>query len=75
MTIEIDDAGTGDLIGNAFIGLLVLEDGKMIFRSVPVGMYNEKNLKENMLPTMCIAFIARKNWQRRIHKTVMSNLT
>jgi len=47
-TIEIDDAGTGDLIGNAFIGFHVVETGKIIFRSVPVGLYNEANLKKNM---------------------------
>ncbi len=46
-TIEIDDAGTGDLIGNAFIGFYVVETGEIIFRSVPVGLYNKKNLKEN----------------------------
>ncbi len=45
--IEIDDAGTGDLIGNAFIGLHLLETGDIIFRSVHVGLYNEENLKEN----------------------------
>ncbi|MGQ4873838.1 MAG: hypothetical protein ACP6IY_07190 [Promethearchaeia archaeon] len=46
-TIEIDDAGTGDLIGDAFIGFHVVETGKIIFKSVPVGLYNEENLKNN----------------------------
>ncbi len=40
-TIEIDDAGTGDLVGNAFIGFRDTENGKIIFQSVPVGLYNE----------------------------------
>jgi hypothetical protein len=42
-TIEIDDSGTGDLVGDAFIGFHVIETGKIIFRSVPVGLYNKRN--------------------------------
>ena len=45
-TIEIDDAGTGDLVGDAFIGFRDTESGKVIFRSVPVGLYNKDN-REN----------------------------
>ncbi|MFW9899143.1 MAG: hypothetical protein ACFFDO_07775 [Candidatus Thorarchaeota archaeon] len=46
-TIEIDDAGTGDLVGDAFIGFRDTETGKIIFRSVPVGLYNEENKDED----------------------------
>ena len=42
-TIEIDDAGTGDLVGDAFIGFRDTENGKIMFQSVPVGLYNEDN--------------------------------
>jgi len=42
-TIEIDDAGTGDLVGDAFIGFRDTDTGKIIFKSVPVGLYNEDN--------------------------------
>ena len=42
-TIEIDDAGTGDLVGDAFIGFRDTVTGKIIFQSVPVGLYNEDN--------------------------------
>ena len=42
-TIEIDDAGTGDLVGDAFIGFRDTETGKVLFQSVPVGLYNEDN--------------------------------
>ena len=42
-TIEIDDAGTGDLVGDAFIGFRDTQSEKMIFRSIPVGLYNEEN--------------------------------
>ncbi len=45
-TIEIDDSGTGDLVGDAFIGFHVIETGKIIFRGIPVGLYNEENHKE-----------------------------
>lgn len=39
MTIEIDDAGTGDLVGNAFIGFLRQETGKIIYRILPVDLF------------------------------------
>jgi hypothetical protein len=42
-TIEIDDAGTGDLVGDAFIGFHDLDTGQMIFRGIPVGLYNRDN--------------------------------
>ena len=46
-TIEIDDAGTGDLVGNPFIGLRDASTGKIIFRSVPVRLYNEENKSDD----------------------------
>lgn len=46
-TIEIDDAGTGDLVGDAFIGFRDTSTGKTIFQSVPVILYNEKNKGED----------------------------
>ena len=42
-TIEIDDAGTGDLVGDAFIGFRDSETRKIIFQSVPVGLYSQGN--------------------------------
>ncbi|MFX1399533.1 MAG: hypothetical protein ACFFAS_21105 [Promethearchaeota archaeon] len=48
-TIEIDDAGTGDLVGDTFIGFRDTENDKIIFRSIPVGLYNEEN-KDKDLP-------------------------
>ncbi|MFX1275675.1 MAG: hypothetical protein ACFFBP_07040 [Promethearchaeota archaeon] len=44
-TIEIDDSGTGDIVGDAFIGFHVIESGEIIFRGIPVGLYNEENHK------------------------------
>ncbi len=46
-TIEIDDAGTGDLVGDAFIGFRDSETGNIIFQSVPVGLYYEDNKNDN----------------------------
>jgi hypothetical protein len=46
-TIEIDDAGTGDLVGDAFIGFRDTKNGNIIFQSVPVGLYNEDNKDDN----------------------------
>ena len=45
-TIEIDDSGTGDLVGDAFIGFHIIETGEIIFRGIPVGLYNEENHKD-----------------------------
>jgi len=42
-TIEIDDAGTGDLVGDTFIGFRDTQSKRIIFRSIPVGLYNEEN--------------------------------
>ena len=46
-TIEIDDAGTGDLVGDAFIGFRNTETGKIIFKSIPVDLYNEENKNDD----------------------------
>jgi len=45
MTIEIDDAGTGDLVGNAFIGLLRKETNELIFKTLPVELFKGENWK------------------------------
>ncbi|MFX1276258.1 MAG: hypothetical protein ACFFBP_02575 [Promethearchaeota archaeon] len=46
--ILIDDAGTGDLVGNAFIGFLRKETGQIIFKTIPVEMFNEENWNKRM---------------------------
>ena len=46
-TIEIDDAGTGDLVGDAFIGFRDTDTGNTIFQSVPVILYNKENKDED----------------------------
>jgi len=43
MTIEIDDAGTGDIVGDAFIGFLRKETGDIIFRRLPVSLFRDEN--------------------------------
>lgn len=48
MTIEIDDSGTGDLIGNAYIGFLRKETGELIFRTLSVELFREDNWKNKM---------------------------
>ena len=45
MTIEIDDAGTGDLVGDAFIGFLRKETGELVFREIPVDLFKGENWK------------------------------
>ena len=48
MTIEIDDSGTGDLVGDAFIGLLRKETGELIFRTLSVDLFKGENWKNKM---------------------------
>ncbi|MFX0017265.1 MAG: hypothetical protein ACFFAK_02475 [Promethearchaeota archaeon] len=48
MTIEIDDAGTGDLVGDAFIGLLRKETGELIFKTLPVELFQNPDWKNKM---------------------------
>ncbi|MFX1480113.1 MAG: hypothetical protein ACFFCI_18495 [Promethearchaeota archaeon] len=45
MTIEIDDAGTGDLVGDAFIGFLRKESGEIIFKRLSVDLFKGESWK------------------------------
>lgn len=45
--IEIDDAGTGDIVGDAFIGFHDTSTGKIIFRGIPVGFYYKEKRKND----------------------------
>ena len=65
-TIEIDDAGTGDLVGDAFIGFRDTESGKIIFQSVPVGLYNEDN-KDDERPKKHILKVVIKSLKKLKH--------
>jgi hypothetical protein len=65
-TIEIDDAGTGDLVGDAFIGFRDTKTGKILFQSVPVGLYNEDN-KDNDLPNNHIVKVVIKTLRNLKH--------
>jgi hypothetical protein len=68
-TIEIDDAGTGDLVGNAFIGFHDTNTGKIIYQSVPVGLYNEENKKkEEDQPKKHILKVVIKALRKLNHK-------
>ena len=66
-TIEIDDAGTGDLVGDAFIGFRDTETGKIIFQSVPVGLYNEEN-KDDDRPNIHIVNVIIKALRKLNHE-------
>jgi hypothetical protein len=66
-TIEIDDAGTGDLVGDAFIGFRDSETGKIIFQSVPVGLYNEDN-KDDDRPKKHIVELVKKGLRALDHR-------
>jgi hypothetical protein len=65
-TIEIDDAGTGDLVGDAFIGFRDVETRKIIYQSVPVGLYNEGN-KDDDRPKKYIVDLVKKGLRALNH--------
>ena len=46
MIIEIDDSGTGDLVGNAFIGLLRKKTGEIVFKTLPVAWFKGEAWKD-----------------------------
>ncbi|MFX1257061.1 MAG: hypothetical protein ACFFAN_04330 [Promethearchaeota archaeon] len=48
MTIQIDDSGTGDLVGDAFIGFLRKETGEILFKTLPVELFQGDNWKNKM---------------------------
>lgn len=48
MTIEIDDSGTGDLVGDAFIGFYRKDMNKLIFKPLPVELFKGENWKNKM---------------------------
>lgn len=48
MTIEIDDSGTGDLVGDAFIGFLRKETDELIFRTLSVDLFKGENWNNKM---------------------------
>ena len=66
-TIEIDDAGSGDLVGDVFIGFRDTETGKTIFQSVPVGLYNEEN-KDDDRPNKHIVNVIIKALRKLNHE-------
>ncbi|MFW9950097.1 MAG: hypothetical protein ACFFKA_08230, partial [Candidatus Thorarchaeota archaeon] len=39
---EIDDAGTGDLVGDAFIGFLRKETNQMLFKRLPLELFQKE---------------------------------
>jgi len=58
MTIEIDDAGTGDLVGDAFIGFLRKKTGEIVFKTLPVELFKEDNWK-NKQPFKVVVELVR----------------
>ncbi len=45
MTIEIDDSGTGDVIGPAYIGLMRVETGQLVIKEIPFEKFNDQYYK------------------------------
>lgn len=46
--IQIDDAGSGSLVGGTYIGLLRIETGEHYFGIIPLKFYNECNFKKKL---------------------------
>lgn len=46
--IQIDDAGSGSLIGGTFIGMMRVETGEYYQDIIPIRLYNETNFKKKL---------------------------
>ncbi|NHJ23919.1 MAG: hypothetical protein EAX89_05060 [Candidatus Lokiarchaeota archaeon] len=59
MTIEIDDAGTGDLVGDAFIGFLRKETDQLLFKKIPLELFKKESW-ENKAPLKRVVEIVKE---------------
>lgn len=57
LTIEIDDSGTGDLVGDAFIGLLRKETDELVFKTLSVDLFKGDNWKNKMPYIMAVELV------------------
>ena len=57
LTIEIDDSGTGDLVGDAFIGLLRRETDEIVFKALSVDLFKGDNWKNKMPYIMAVELV------------------
>lgn len=57
LTIEIDDSGTGDLVGDAFIGLLRKETDEIVFKALSVDLFKGDNWKNKMPYIMAVKLV------------------
>jgi hypothetical protein len=57
LTIEIDDSGTGDLVGDAFIGLLRKETDEIVFKTLSVDLFNDDNWNNKMPYIMAVELV------------------
>ena len=75
MTIEIDDSGTGDLLGNAFIGIRRVETDEIIFKTIPVEKFDEKNWKNKIPMKMAVDLVKEGlkelNFQKKEEKVLL----
>ena len=57
LMIEIDDSGTGDLVGDAFIGLLRKETDEIVFKALSVDLFKGDNWKNKMPYIMAVELV------------------
>jgi len=46
--IQIDDAGSGSLLGGTYIGAMRVETGEFFYDIIPIEYYNEENFKNKL---------------------------
>lgn len=68
MTIEIDDSGTGEMVGNAFIGLRKVEPNHMIFKRIPLETFGKEEWLERKPQFMVIDLV--KEEFKELHYSV-----
>lgn len=65
--IQIDDAGSGSLIGGTLIGIMRIETGEYYCEIIPIKLYNEQNFKSKKYLTFTTEIIKRSMKKLKIY--------
>lgn len=66
--IEIDDSGTGDLVGAAFLGFYRKESDQMIFKTIPVELFFEEPFKNKEPLTKAVELVKETFTEMNVSK-------
>ena len=66
--VQIDDAGSGSLVGGTLIGIIRVETGEYYSEIIPIKLYNEQNFKSKEYLTFTTEIIKRSIKRLKIDK-------